>query len=96
MRERLKQAQPLVIVLLLVLLTTLGGGYFNEKKENAQIKNQKDEIKPDKLQQTIGLALPSLAASGISFNPTQVRQKRGRFDPRWNSDYLAFQLMAFW
>lgn len=43
-----------------------------------------------------GLALPSLAASGISFNPTQVRQKRGRFDPRWNSDYLAFQLMAFW
>ena len=41
MRERLKQAQPLVIVLLLVLLTTLGGGYFNEKKENAQIKNQK-------------------------------------------------------
>ncbi|MFR2385938.1 MAG: hypothetical protein ACLS73_15135, partial [Bilophila wadsworthia] len=58
--------------------------------------NQKDEIKPDKLQQKIGLALPSLAASGISFNPTQVRQKRGRFDPRWNSDYLAFQLMAFW
>ena len=53
-------------------------------------------MKPDKLQQTIGLALPSLAASGISFNPTQVRQKRGRFDPRWNSDYLAFQLMAFW
>nr|CAA65669.1 orf10 [Enterococcus faecalis] [Enterococcus faecalis OG1X] len=43
MRERLKQAQPLVIVLLLVLLTTLGGGYFNEKKENAQIKNQKEK-----------------------------------------------------
>lgn len=41
MRERLKQAQPLVIVLLLVLLTTLGGGYFNEKKENAQIKIKK-------------------------------------------------------
>ena len=47
--------------------------------------NQKDEIKTDKLQQKIRLALPSLAASGIRFNPTQVRQKRGRFDPRWNS-----------
>ena len=42
MRERLKQAQPLVIVLLLVLLTTLGGGYFNEKKENAQIKIKRE------------------------------------------------------
>ena len=43
MRERLKQAQPLVIVLLLVLLTTLGGGYFNEKKENAQIKIKREK-----------------------------------------------------